>query len=109
MHHEYLQTDEKRLTMREGTIQQYRAAQSKILLQQLVGENKFHVLDVHRITSGAPHNSAADGIHFPEGVYDAAANVLLHHVAAQPASAAKRACGLCGHRGTAAIEANGYS
>ena len=96
VHPQYLQTDEKRLTMTETNVQRYRDAQSDMLLQHLVGEARFHVLDMHRITSLAPHSSTADGIHYTEAVYDAAANVLMNLVAAQPAQGtAKRACGNC--------------
>lgn len=70
--------------MTEGNIQNYRDAQSDMLLQQLSDEERFHVLDVHSITMGAPNNSAADGIHYTEGVYDAAAHVLMNMIAAQP-------------------------
>lgn len=84
--------------MTEANIHHYREAQSDILLQPLVGQERFHVLDIHSITMGAPDDSAADGIHYTEAVYDAAAHVLLNMLAAKPSrrtAKRKRTCGLC--------------
>jgi hypothetical protein len=80
--------------MTEDNIQHYRAAQTEVLLQSLSEQQRFHVLDMHNISKAAPGSSAADGIHYVEDVYDAAAQVLLNMVAME-APVQSRTCDNC--------------
>lgn len=74
--------------MAPNLVQQYREAQSEVLIQQLAGRDNFHVLDMHQITMSAPISSAPDGMHYVDEVADASLTVLLNMIAAEPTIAA---------------------
>lgn len=74
--------------MNPGNVQKHRDAQSELVLQHLEGHEKFHVLDMHNISMAAPSTSAPDGVHYTPEVYNAAFNVLLNMIAADPVVAA---------------------